>query len=63
MIHNDSELQFVQKFPIQDYIKDKTHKFNEALWEYKITDKSMKIWSLRCVVTFDRKSTKNNAVT
>ena len=63
LIHNDSELQFVQKFPIQDYIKDKTHKFNEALWEYKISEESMKIWSLRAVVTFDRKSTKNNAVT
>lgn len=56
MIYNDSELQYVRKFPIEDYIKDKTHRFNQALWKYQIKDKSMKIWSLRATVTFDKKT-------
>jgi hypothetical protein len=56
MIYNDSELQYVRKFPIEDYIKDKTNRFNQALWSYQIKDKSVKIWSLRATCTFDKKT-------
>ena len=55
LIYNDSELKYERKFPIDDYVRDQKDKFNNALWKYEIKEDTLKVWSMRAVVTFDRK--------
>ena len=41
LIYNDSELKYERKFPIDDYVRDKKDKFNDALWKYEIKEAKM----------------------